>query len=121
MCDIPAEFEGVPVVLEFEGISEAASGDMRELFGGEDEEVAFSHAFGGADTVAIVTSLARNTFRVVSGFFDRTRTNPSKTRLKIGRGTIELNGFSRDDILALLESPRFRQMAALAKSSKGGI
>jgi hypothetical protein len=94
MMDIPAEMEGISIVIELEGVNETAADDLRKIFDGEDEDVAFSHAFGGIDTVAIITSLGKMLGKLMD-YFGKTKTNPSKTKFKIGKATIEMNGFSR--------------------------
>jgi hypothetical protein len=63
MTDIPPEMAGVSIVIELEDVNEAAAGDLRKIFDGEDEDVAFSHAFGGVDTVAIITPIGKTALK----------------------------------------------------------
>jgi hypothetical protein len=116
MTDIPAEMEGISIVIELEGLSETAADDLRKIFDGEDEDVAFSHAFGGIDTVAIITSLGKAMLGKLIDYFGKTKTNPSKTKFKIGKATIEMNGFSRQDIEALLASNNFQKAVKAART-----
>jgi hypothetical protein len=116
MTEVPAEMEGISIVIEVEGVDEAAADDLRKIFDGEDEDVAFSHAFGGIDTVAIIMSLGKATLGKLIDYFGRTKTNPSKTKFKIARTTIEMDGFSRQDIEALLASDNFRNVVKAVRA-----
>jgi hypothetical protein len=109
MTDVPTEMEGIPIVIELEGVSEAAADDLRKLFDADDEDVVFSHAFGGIDTVAIITSLGKATIGKLIDYFARSKTNAGKTKLKLGKNTLEMDGFSRQDIEALLASENFQK------------
>ena len=115
MLDIPPDMAGIAIVIELEGVAGAAADDLRNVFDGEDEDVAFSHAFGGADTVAIITKLGKVALDKLIEYLGRTQTNPSKTKIVIGRSTIEMDGFSRQDIEALLASDNFQKVVKAAK------
>jgi hypothetical protein len=108
MTDIPAAAEGLPVVIEIEGADEATANTLRDIFTGEDEDVAFSHAFGGIDTVSIITTLGKATIGKLIDFFAKGKTDSSRTSVSVGKNKFELKGFSRQDIEALLASPNFQ-------------
>ncbi len=112
MIDIPAEFEGIEVQFEIEGGTEALAEALRQSFDGEDEDVVFGHAFGGVDVVSIITTLGKATLGKLIECWGKIKTTTPKTKLVIGDKSIAMDGFSREDILALLQSPDFQKTVA---------
>jgi hypothetical protein len=86
--------------------------DLRKSFNGENEDVVFGHSFGGIDFVTIVTTLGKSTVGKLVECWGRIKTNTPKTKLRIGDSSIAMDGFSREDILALLGSPDFQKAVA---------
>jgi hypothetical protein len=112
MIDVPAEFEGLPIEVEIEGVDEATAEALRAVFDGEDEDVVFAHAFGGLDAATIVLSLTKGAVGKLIACWGKIKTATPKTKLHIGEKAIDMNGFSRDDILALFASPDFQKAVA---------
>ena len=115
MADIENEIEGVQVVIELQGIDESVADELRKIFDGPDEDVVFSHAFGGLDVVSIITKLGTATIGKLIEFASRLKTSTPKTTFKIDNHSITMNGFSRADVEVLLASPNFKQAVRLAK------
>lgn len=115
MADIPSKYEDLSVVIELEGMSEAAADELRSIFDDVDEEVVYAQAFGGRTLLQIAASLGQKTFDRLSAYFGSRHTIPSKTVVKIGRTSIELKGFSPADIEALLASKSFQRAFAMVK------
>jgi hypothetical protein len=113
--EIPGELEGIEIEIEIEGGTEAIANDLRKAFNGEDEDVVFGHSFGGTDFVTIVTTLGKATIENLLQCWAKIKTNTPKTKLRIGSRSISMDGFSREDILALFESPAFQKAAAEAR------
>lgn len=109
MTEDSPELENIKVVVEMEGLTEEAANELRQIFDGEDEDVIFSHAFGGADVVSIITMLGKGTFGKLIDYFAKRKTAVPKTSLKIGKNSVAMSGFSRADIEALLASPGFQK------------
>jgi hypothetical protein len=109
MIDIPPELEGIEIEIDIEGGSEALAEELRQTFDGEDEDVVFGHAFGGLDIVTIVTKFGAATLGKLVDCWAKIKTTTPKTKLKIDGKSIDIEGFSRDDVLALLASPAFQK------------
>jgi hypothetical protein len=115
MADIENDIEGVDVVIELQGIDESVADELRKIFDGPDEDVVFSHAFGGLDAVSIITKLGTATLGKLIDFAGKIKTSTPKTTFKIDKSSITMNGFSRADIEALLASPNFMQAVKVAQ------
>ncbi len=109
MTDIPPGLEGLPIVVELEGGTEAEAAALRKLFDGEDEDVVFSHAFGGIDTVSIITAIGKATIGKLIDYFAKSKTDASKTKFKIGKATLQVDGFSPQDLETFLASDGFQK------------
>lgn len=115
MTEIPEDIEGVEIVVEIHGASEDVAEELKEIFDAEEEDVVFSHAFGGEDIVSILTVLGTSTFGKLIGFWAKMKAASPKTTLKINKTSITMQGFSREDVEALLASPNFIRAVKAAK------
>lgn len=108
--------EGAEIVIELYGADRTTANNLRELFTDESDDVAFSHAFGGADCVIIITVLAKPVFDKLIEYWTKTRTFTPKTTVKIRNTSITIAGFGREDVETLLANPAFQNAVKAAKS-----
>ena len=116
MIEIPSWMEGTELVIELQGADESVANQLKEIFNNEDDEVIFSHAFGGADAVIIITLLGRSLFEKLMDYWGKVDTMTPKTTFKIDKTSIIMNGYKREDVEALLASPNFQKAVRAARS-----
>jgi hypothetical protein len=108
MTDSDSDFEGIDVVIELEGADEALADSLRQAFSGPDEDVIFSHAFGGKDTVAILFKLGKATVSKLLDVAAKLKSSTPNTMLKIEDKSISASGFTPEAIQQILGSPGFK-------------
>lgn len=116
MLALPPDAEGIEITIEFHGLPESSTTALRALFNEPTDDVVFSHSFGGTDLISVITTLGRSTFQKLLSFFPNLRSPASKTTFKIDKTSLTMNGYTIEDINALLASPQFLKAVRAIKS-----
>ena len=115
MITVPPELENVPVTIVFEGVAEDLTAGLRAEFTDDEEDVIYSHGFSGAGALLVAASLTTKTLEKLITFWEKVKIHTPNTSIKIARNSVSLNGFSREDAIALLESPGLRDAVRAAR------
>ena len=106
---------GLPrIVVEFQPTDADSARFLRDSFA--QEELLEADAFTGIKTIAIVVVATRAAISTLLAFFTLHRQRFKDAVVKIGKDEVSLKGYSSEEVLALLDSPRFQKLLRELKS-----
>ena len=79
--------------------------DLAAVF--PDEDVSASDNFVGGAEIAVFFTFAKDVLKNVLGFVAKNQSKIKSSKVTIGRSSINLEGYSADDVDKLLSSPGF--------------
>lgn len=100
---------GADISIEIFGVGKDVFQTLNEAFTGDDDEVIYSHAFGGIDSAVLLTKLGATTIGKLIDNAAKLRLASSKTVVKINQASLTLNGFTAESVIQLFESPGFHK------------
>lgn len=108
MIVVPSDLENAPITIEFQGAAEQLVDELRRDFAADDEDVIYSHGFGGAGAVVVISTLTAKTLHKLIAFWEKVKTSTPKTSIKIGKSSVAIAGFTQAETEALLKTPALR-------------
>lgn len=92
------------IIFEFEGLGNSVIDDFGTIFFDEGEEIYTTSSFDGREAIAVIAKIAAGPLKRIFEYFNNRNVIPSKTRIKIGKTSIEISGFNYEQAMSILNS-----------------
>lgn len=89
-------------VIDFQPIEKATTEKIKQVF--DDMDIIESSGFSGTELVTVIISATVLAMDKILNFYIQNRKNLKATSIKIGKGEVELSGFSNEEIEKFIES-----------------
>lgn len=108
--DLPDGSESIPFELELQGAPDEIKGDFFSAFDSEEEEVLFSHSFGGVSSLVVAAKLTASAITKLVELLNKIKLPKAKTILRISDKSFTLETSSGDDLLKIIKSPELKEL-----------